>query len=90
MAVMVPSLPALQVSRLMGMGPEENVADQIAGKLEDMLDVVRKVGACTSLRLCVTTLKSVTITFRPTPAIDAICRVGGVFGVSCSHCESAV
>lgn len=33
----------LQVSRLMGMGPEENVADQIAGKLEDMLAVVRKV-----------------------------------------------
>jgi hypothetical protein len=25
------------------MGPEENVADQIAGKLEDMLAVVRKV-----------------------------------------------
>jgi hypothetical protein len=33
----------LQVSRLMGMGAEENVADQIAGKLEDMLTVVRKV-----------------------------------------------
>ena len=33
----------LQVSRLMGMGPEENVADQIVGKLEDMLEVVRKV-----------------------------------------------
>lgn len=32
-----------QVSRLMGMGAEENVADQIAGKLEDMLTVVRKV-----------------------------------------------
>ena len=35
----------VQVSRLMGMGPEENVADQIAGKLEDMLAVVRKVCA---------------------------------------------
>lgn len=34
----------LQVSRLMGMGADENVADQIAGKLEDMLEVVRKVG----------------------------------------------
>lgn len=33
----------MQVSRLMGMGAEENVADQIAGKLEDMLTVVRKV-----------------------------------------------
>jgi hypothetical protein len=33
----------LQVSRLMGMGADENVADQIAGKLEDMLAVVRKV-----------------------------------------------
>jgi hypothetical protein len=28
----------------MGMGPDDNVADQIAGKLEGMLEVVRKVG----------------------------------------------
>lgn len=33
----------MQVTRLMGMGAEENVADQLAGKLEDMLAVVRKV-----------------------------------------------
>jgi hypothetical protein len=28
---------------MMGMGAEENVADQLVGKLEGMLDVVRKV-----------------------------------------------
>lgn len=33
----------LQVTRMMGMGAEENLADQMVGKLEGMLDVVRKV-----------------------------------------------
>lgn len=33
---------------MMGMGAEENVADQIAGKLEDMLEVVRKVRKVTT------------------------------------------
>jgi arsenite-transporting ATPase len=33
----------MQVTRMMGMGAEENVADQLVGKLEGMLDVVRKV-----------------------------------------------
>uniref|UniRef100_A0A383VM39 ArsA/GET3 Anion-transporting ATPase-like domain-containing protein n=1 Tax=Tetradesmus obliquus TaxID=3088 RepID=A0A383VM39_TETOB len=32
-----------QVTRMMGMSGEENVADQLVGKLEGMLDVVRKV-----------------------------------------------
>jgi hypothetical protein len=36
-------LGAVQVSRLMGMGPDEDVTGQIAAKLEDMLQVVRKV-----------------------------------------------
>jgi len=40
----------LQVSRLMGMGAEDNVTDQIVGKLEDMLTVVRKVRLCRGLQ----------------------------------------
>lgn len=42
--VVLSHITPTQVSRLMGMGADENVADQIAGKLEDMLAVVRKVG----------------------------------------------
>lgn len=48
-----PLLVAVQVSRLMGMGPDENVAEQIAGKLEGMLEVVRKVRGC---RCCLAVL----------------------------------
>jgi hypothetical protein len=36
----------------MGMGADENVADQIAGKLEDMLAVVRKVRQAVP-RMCI-------------------------------------
>eukprot|EP00878_Enallax_costatus_P005254 GHUV01005521.1.p1 GENE.GHUV01005521.1~~GHUV01005521.1.p1 ORF type:complete len:362 (+),score=87.86 GHUV01005521.1:62-1147(+) len=32
-----------QVSRMMGMGGDENIADQMIGKVEGMLDVVRRV-----------------------------------------------